>query len=51
MYDRQSPIGILDSGIGGFSVVRQVQQLLPVPLMHWICRRFWAPLLVMILYL
>ena len=24
-----SPIGVLDSGIGGFSVVRQVQKLLP----------------------
>lgn len=29
MSDRNSPIGILDSGIGGFSVVRQVQRLLP----------------------
>ena len=29
MFDRNSPIGILDSGIGGFSVARQVQRLLP----------------------
>ncbi len=29
MSDRNSPIGVLDSGIGGFSVVRQVQRLLP----------------------
>lgn len=29
MSDQLSPIGILDSGIGGFSVVRQVQRLLP----------------------
>lgn len=29
MFDQHSPIGILDSGIGGFSVVRQVQRLLP----------------------
>ena len=29
MSDQHSPIGILDSGIGGFSVVRQVQRLLP----------------------
>lgn len=29
MFDRQSPIGVLDSGIGGFSVARRVQQLLP----------------------
>jgi len=29
MFDRNSPIGVLDSGIGGFSVARQVQQLLP----------------------
>lgn len=28
-YSKNSPIGILDSGIGGFSVVRQVQRLLP----------------------
>ena len=27
--DKNSPIGVLDSGIGGFSVVRQVQRLLP----------------------
>jgi glutamate racemase len=29
MSDQHSPIGILDSGIGGFSVVRQVRRLLP----------------------
>ncbi len=29
MFDRNSPIGVLDSGIGGFSVARQVQRLLP----------------------
>lgn len=29
MSDRYSPIGVLDSGIGGFSVVKQVQKLLP----------------------
>lgn len=29
MSDRNSPIGILDSGIGGFSVALQVQRLLP----------------------
>lgn len=29
MYDKNSPIGVLDSGIGGFSVVRQLQRLLP----------------------
>lgn len=29
MFDRNSPIGILDSGIGGFSVARQVQRLMP----------------------
>lgn len=29
MYDKHSPIGVLDSGIGGFSVARQVQRLLP----------------------
>jgi len=29
MSDQNSPIGILDSGIGGFSVVKQVQRLLP----------------------
>lgn len=29
VFDRNSPVGILDSGIGGFSVARQVQQLLP----------------------
>ena len=28
-YDKNSPIGVLDSGIGGFSVARQVQRLLP----------------------
>ena len=29
MADQTSPIGILDSGIGGFSVARQVRRLLP----------------------
>lgn len=29
MYDKNSPIGVLDSGIGGFSVARQLQRLLP----------------------
>ena len=29
MFDEKSPIGVLDSGIGGFSVARQVQRLLP----------------------
>lgn len=29
MFDKNSPIGVLDSGIGGFSVARQVQKLLP----------------------
>lgn len=29
MLDRNGPVGVLDSGIGGFSVVRQVQRLLP----------------------
>jgi glutamate racemase len=29
MREKNSPIGILDSGIGGFSVARKVQQLLP----------------------
>ena len=29
MYHKNSPIGILDSGIGGFSVARQLQRLLP----------------------
>ena len=29
MSDQTSPVGILDSGIGGFSVARQVQKLLP----------------------
>lgn len=29
MFDNNAPIGILDSGIGGFSVTRQVQRLLP----------------------
>ena len=29
MFDRNSPIGVLDSGIGGFSVARQLQRLLP----------------------
>lgn len=29
MSDQHSPVGILDSGIGGFSVVKRVQKLLP----------------------
>ncbi len=29
MNSKNSPVGVLDSGIGGFSVVRQVQRLLP----------------------
>ena len=29
VVDQNSPIGIVDSGIGGFSVARRVQQLLP----------------------
>ena len=29
MSDQHSPVGILDSGIGGFSVARQVQRMLP----------------------
>lgn len=29
MDSKNSPIGVLDSGIGGFSVVRQLQRLLP----------------------
>lgn len=29
MYHKNSPIGVLDSGIGGFSVARQLQRLLP----------------------
>ena len=29
MYHKNSPIGILDSGIGGFSVARPLQRLLP----------------------
>lgn len=29
MYNKNSPIGVLDSGIGGFSVARQLQRLLP----------------------
>ena len=29
MFEKTSPIGIIDSGIGGFSVARKVQQLLP----------------------
>ena len=29
MYQKTSPIGIIDSGIGGFSVARKVQKLLP----------------------
>ena len=29
MYDKNCPIGVLDSGIGGFSVARQLQRLLP----------------------
>ena len=28
-YRKDSPIGVIDSGIGGFSVARQVQKLLP----------------------
>ena len=27
--DKTSPIGVIDSGIGGFSVARRVQRLLP----------------------
>ena len=29
LYQKDSPIGVIDSGIGGFSVARQVQHLLP----------------------
>ncbi len=29
MSNQHSPVGILDSGIGGFSVVKQVQRLMP----------------------
>ena len=29
MFSKESPIGIIDSGIGGFSVARKVQKLLP----------------------
>ncbi len=29
MFGKESPIGIIDSGIGGFSVTRRVQELLP----------------------
>lgn len=29
MHSKDSPIGVIDSGIGGFSVARQVQKLLP----------------------
>lgn len=29
LYHKNSPIGVLDSGIGGFSVARQLQKLLP----------------------
>ena len=29
MFEANAPIGILDSGIGGFSVARQIQKLLP----------------------
>ena len=29
MWDKTSPIGIIDSGIGGFSVARQIQKFLP----------------------
>ena len=29
MLNQNSPVGILDSGIGGFSVARRVQRLLP----------------------
>ena len=34
MFSKESPIGIIDSGIGGFSVARKVQKLLP--------RRIWS---------
>ena len=29
VFDANSPVGVLDSGIGGFSVARAVQQLRP----------------------
>lgn len=29
MFTKESPIGVIDSGIGGFSVARKVQKLLP----------------------
>ena len=29
MFDKTSAIGVIDSGIGGFSVARKVQKLLP----------------------
>ena len=29
MFSKESPIGIIDSGIGGFSVARKVQKLMP----------------------
>lgn len=29
MFDRNSPIGVLDSGVGGFSVVQQIRRLMP----------------------
>lgn len=29
MFSKDSPIGVIDSGIGGFSVARKVQQMLP----------------------
>ena len=35
MFDKKSPIGVLDSGIGGFSVARQLQRLLPGEELHY----------------
>ena len=29
MFHPSSPIGVIDSGVGGFSVARQVRKLLP----------------------
>ena len=29
MITKESPIGVIDSGIGGFSVARKVQKLMP----------------------
>ena len=29
MFTKTSPIGVIDSGIGGFSVARRLQKLLP----------------------